>query len=461
MTKKTVQQQMRAELADKYIFEQAKSYAFQYMDEIAERPVFPSEEAIAQLSAFDQDLPESPQCGSGILQQLHLYGAPATVAQTGGRYFGFVNGNVIPTSLAARWMADTWDQNAGLYVISPLAAKLEEVCQRWLVELLGLPSATVAGLVGGTSIATLCGLAAARYSILQKLDWDVNLKGLCGAPALRVIASEQAHGTVFKALALLGIGREQIELVPADEQGRIDAAQLPKLDSRTLLILQAGNVNTGAFDNFRKLCTDARQAGAWVHIDGAFGLWAAASSSKKHLTDGIELADSWSVDGHKTLNTPYDCGMILCRHPQALVTAMQASGSYIQFSEQRDGMLFGPDMSRRARSIELWAALKSLGKTGVEQLIDGLCDRAAQFAEQLQQNGFNILNEVVFNQVLLACDSATETESTLEQVQRSGVLWCGGSTWNGEPAIRISVCSWATTSADVSACVEGFIKAKK
>lgn len=461
MTRKTVHRQMRAELADKYIFEQAKTYAFQYMDEVAERPVFPSAEAIAQLSAFDEDLPEAPQSGSGILQQLHLYGAPATVAQTGGRYFGFVNGNVIPASLAARWLADSWDQNAGLYVISPIAAKLEEVCQRWLVELLGLPDATVAGLVGGTSVATLCGLAAARYSILEKLDWDVNVKGLCGAPTFRVVASEQAHGTVFKALALLGIGREQIELIPADAQGRIEAALLPELDSHTLLILQAGNVNTGAFDDFQQLCSKARQAGAWVHIDGAFGLWAAASRSKQHLTCGIELADSWSVDGHKTLNTPYDCGIILCRHPQALVSAMQASGAYIQFSEQRDGMLFGPDMSRRARSIELWAALKSLGKSGVEQLIDGLCERAAEFAAQLQQNGFNLLNEVVFNQVLLACDSAQQTETTLANIQRSGVLWCGGSNWNGEPAIRISVCSWATTSADISACVAEFIKAKK
>jgi len=456
----TIHERMRDEISSKAIFEQAKTYAYEYMDEVHQRTVFPDDQAVQQLESFDEPLPDFPQSGEEILRHLNEFGSPATVAQTGGRYFGFVNGNVIPTALAARWLSDTWDQNAGLYVMSPIASKLEQVCKRWLTELFNLPRSTVAALVGGTSIATFCGLAAARYTILERLGWDVNAKGLFGAPYFRVVVSEQAHGTVFKALALLGIGRDILEIVPADSQGRLDVSQLPALDSQTLLILQAGNVNTGAFDAFEEICKQANEAEAWVHIDGAFGLWAAASRNKEQLTHGIELADSWAVDGHKTLNTPYDCGVILCRHPEALVAAMQATGSYIQLSDEYDGMLYGPDMSRRARSVELWASLKYLGRNGVEQLVDEMCARAVQFGEQLGRNGFRVLNEVVFNQVLVACETAEQTEAALEHLQRSGVCWCGGTIWQGAPAIRISVCSWATTEDDVATCVQAFEAAR-
>ena len=456
----TIHDLMRHDIAYKKLFEQAKSYALAYMDEAPYRRVFPDPETIAGLAVFDEPMPEAHQSGEDILRQLDQYGSPATVSQIGGRYFGFVNGGVIPTALAARWISDAWDQNPALYVISPVAAKLEHICQQWITELLGLPKGTVAGLVGGTSVATLCGLAAARYALLKRMGWDVNTRGMAGAPALRVVASEQAHGTVFKALALLGFGREQIEMAPADGHGRMDVSRIPYLNAHTLLILQAGNVNTGAFDAFEDICRTADNAGAWVHVDGAFGLWAAASRQRNHLTRGVEHADSWSVDGHKTLNTPYDCGIILCRDPEALVTAMQASGAYIQFSDERDGMLYGPDMSRRARSVELWAALKFLGKEGVAQLIDGLCDRAGQFAELLGQQDFRVLNDVVFNQVLIAGESAAETEATLTGVQESGVCWCGGTTWKGQPAIRISVCSWATSSDDVIASVDAFVEAR-
>jgi glutamate/tyrosine decarboxylase-like PLP-dependent enzyme len=457
----TIQEQMRAQIADKALFEQAKSYAYAYMDEVCNRTVFPAQDAIQNLVIFDEPLPESPQPGADILHLLNEYGSPATVAQTGGRYFGFVNGNVIPTALAARWLSDTWDQNPALYVISPVVAQLEQVCEQWLVDLLGLPNETVAGFVGGTSIATMCGLAAARQAILKRLDWDVNANGLFGAPPFRVAVSEQAHGTVFKALALLGLGKDRIERVPGDAQGRLDVSQMPALDSRTLLILQAGNVNTGAFDAFAEICEQANRAGAWVHVDGAFGLWAAASRNRRYLTQGIEKADSWSVDGHKTLNTPYDCGIVLCKHRDALVAAMQASGSYIQNSEERDGMLYVPDMSRRARAVELWASLRYLGRTGVEELVDGLCDRASQFAEQLRREGFRIFNDVVFNQVLVACETPAQTRTTMENIQQSGECWCGGTVWGGEPAIRISVCSWATTSDAVDRSVKAFVKARE
>jgi glutamate/tyrosine decarboxylase-like PLP-dependent enzyme len=396
-----------------------------------------------------------------ILKLLDDYGSPATVAQAGGRYFGFVCGSSIPAALAARWLSDIWDQNPALNVLSPTVAKLEQVCEQWVRDLLALPSETVAGFVSGTSIATMCGLAAGRYTILRNHGWDVNEDGLFGAPPIRVVVSQQAHGSVFKALALLGLGRKRIELIPADSEGRLDVAYLPKLDSNTLVILQAGNVNSGSFDDFEQICALARPAGAWVHIDGAFGLWAAASPTKKHLTKGIEKADSWSVDGHKTLNTPYDCGIILCKNRDALVASMQATGAYIQYSDARDNMLYTPDMSRRARAVELWATLRFLGRTGITELVDGLCDRATEFAEQLAANGFHILNEVAFNQVLVACDTPAETQATLAGIQASGECWCGGTNWQGKPAIRISVCSWATTPDDIARSVQAFIKARE
>jgi glutamate/tyrosine decarboxylase-like PLP-dependent enzyme len=456
----SIRETMFAQVADKMLFEQAKSYAYAYMDEVRRRRVFPDGEAIEKLTVFDEPLPQHPQPATEILKRLDAYGSPATVGQTGGRYFGFVNGNAVPIALAARWLSDIWDQNPALYVISPTVAKLEQVCEQWVRDILGLPSETAAGLVSGTSIATVCGLAAGRYEILKNQGWHVNEDGLFDAPPIRVVVSQQAHGTVFKALALLGLGRNRVELVPADSEGRLDATCLPKLDSSTLVILQAGNVNSGSFDDFEQVCGLAQSAGAWVHIDGAFGLWAAASPNKKHLTKGIEKADSWSVDGHKTLNTPYDCGIVLCKNRDALAASMQATGAYIQYSENRDGMLYTPDMSRRARAVELWATLRFLGRMGVAELVDGLCERATQFAKQLAENGFRVLNEVVFNQVLVACDTPAETEATLAGIQTSGECWCSGTNWQNKPAIRISVCSWATTSDDIKRSVQAFITAR-
>ncbi len=455
-----IQEKMFAQLAERAIFEHAKTYAFDYMDTVANRTVVPTQEAIDRLTVFDEPLPKEPQIGEAMLQMLHEIGSPATVAQTGGRYFGFVNGNAVPTAVAARWLTDIWDQNPALYVISPIVAKLEQVCERWATQLLGLPSETVAGIVSGTSIATMCGLAAGRYALLKKAGWDVNQDGLFGAPPIRVVLSEQSHGTVFKALALLGLGRNRVELVPADDQGRIDVDKMPELDNNTLLILQAGNVNSGAFDDFNRACDLAQQADAWVHIDGAFGLWAAASPNLSHLTSGIEKADSWSTDGHKTLNTPYDCAMILCKDRHALVASMQATGNYIQYSEQRDSMLYTPDMSRRARAVELWATLRFLGEQGLAEMLEGLCAGAQMFEEQLSAAGFRMLNDVVFNQVMIAADTPEDTMAILAAVQNSGECWCGGSQWQGEPVIRISVCSWATTADDVARSVAAFVTAR-
>lgn len=457
----TLFETLRQQNADKAIYEQVVGYAFDYLDTVYDRPVFPAGTAIAQLNTFDEPLPEHPQDITEILKILHEVGSPATVAQGGGRYFGFVNGGVIPGAVAARWLADVWDQNSALHVMSPIAAKLEQLCEHWLVALLGLPEGTAAGFVSGTSTATMVGLLAGRNVILQKQGWEVSERGLFGAPPIRVVMSEQSHGTVRKALAIVGIGRDNIEWVPADAQGRFDASALPELDDNTLMILQAGNVNSGAFDPFAEICTAAQQAGSWVHIDGAFGLWAAASEQTKHLTEGIALADSWSVDAHKTLNAPYDSGIVLCKDRAAMVGALQATGAYMQFSDERDGMLYVPEMSRRARSIELWALLKNLGRQGVDALIAQLCDRARQFEAELRGQGFRILNDVVFNQVIVACDDEALTQQTLVNIQQSGECWCGSSKWNGEFIIRISVCSWATTPEDVRRSVQAFVDARQ
>lgn len=460
MTKNTLQRQMQKEMVDKEIFNQVKDYAFDYADKALERNVYPTDEAIDKLNIFDEQLPDESGNPKEILEQLHKFGSPSTVAQIGGRYFGLVNGGVIPTALAAKWLNDFWDQNTPLYVTSPITSKLESIVENWLKQIFNLPESTVAGFVSGTSMAILCGLAAARFKIYQRLNWDINAKGLVGAPKIRIVAGKQAHGTVLKAVALLGLGKDNIEWVGVNAQGQIIPDEIPTLNDKTILILQAGNVNSGSFDSFNEICDKAKNTNAWVHIDGAFGLWAAGSNKLKYLTDGIEKADSWSVDGHKTLNTPYDCGIVLCRDREALVSALQATGSYIVYGENRDGMLYTPEMSRRARAVELWATMKYLGKQGIGELVLGLHNRAKQFASELSENRFQILNDVVFNQVLVACENDLETEETLKNLQEMRECWCGGSLWFNKKVIRISVCSWATTEEDVTRSVLSFVKAR-
>jgi glutamate/tyrosine decarboxylase-like PLP-dependent enzyme len=394
------------------------------------------------------------------LDFINKYGSPATISQIGGRYYGFVNGSVVPAALAARYLSDFWDQNTPLYVTSPVVSKLETVVEQWLIALFDLPIDTVAGFVSGTSMAIFCGLAAARWRIYERMNYDVNAKGLINAPRIRIVTGEHAHGTVLKAIALLGLGYKNIEWVEVNGQGQIIPKNIPELDERTILILQAGNVNSGSFDDFENICDKAEAANAWVHIDGAFGLWAAATRDLKHLTKGIEKANSWSVDGHKTLNTPYDNGIVLCSDQEALVSALQATGSYIVYSENRDGMHYTPEMSRRARVVELWAAMKYLGKEGMDQMIYGLHQRAVQFAEELSKiGGFTVLNDVVFNQVVVRCDSDEITKETITKIQDLRECWVGGSKWFGKEVIRISVCSWATTEDDVTRSVESFRRA--
>jgi glutamate/tyrosine decarboxylase-like PLP-dependent enzyme len=458
-----LREKMQREQRLKEIFKQAQSYAFDYADKALQRNVYPSDQAITELDMFVEELPENSGDAESILKQLHRYGSPASVAQTGGRYFGFVNGGILPVTLATKWLTDFWDQNTALQVMSPITAKLEEVCEHWLKQLFGLPESTVAGFVSGTSSAIFCGLAAARYRIYKNHQWDFNQQGHNGAPPIRIIAGRQTHGAVVKAIALLGFGLDNIEWVEADNQGRIIPKKMPTLDNSCIVLLQAGNVNSGSFDPFQQICDAANAVNAWVHIDGAFGLWAGGTVQLKHLTEGMEKAHSWSVDGHKTLNTPYDSGILLCRDQEALVTALQATGAYLTscYSESRDGMLYTPEMSRRARAIELWAALKYLGRSGVDELVVGMHQRANEFAEQLKDAGFEILNDVVFNQVIVSpSDDEAITQSIMDAIQQSGECWVGGSLWDGKKVIRISVCSWVTTPEDISRSVQAFIQAR-
>lgn len=439
----------------------ATARAQAYLEAAPDRRVAPSTDAVAGLDRFREPLPESVGDAHSVLAMLDEVGSPGTMAQVGGRFFGLVNGGVVPAGLAARMLADAWDQNAVLHTVSPTNAVIEETCQAWLCELLGLPEQTVAGFVSGTSMAIVCGLAAARWRLCERAGYDVNAGGLAGAPALRIVTGRHAHSTVLKAVALLGFGTHNIEWADVDDQGRLDPVSLPDLDERTILILQAGNVNSGAFDPIRECVERGHAAGAWTHVDGAFGLWAAASASLAHLTDGHELADSWSVDGHKTLNTPYDNGISLCADPEAMVAALQNSADYIMYSGQRDGMLYTPEMSRRARAVDLWATLRYLGREGVDRLVSSLHERALQFREELVGAGFEVINEVVFNQVMIRVGDQAATDAFVGDVQASGEAWVGASSWFGEPIVRVSVCSWMTAPDDVRRAVAAFSSARK
>ena len=454
---KTIQESMLSEMKSESVFLKAHQHALNYLSTAFERNVYPSPEALKDLSKFEEAMPVESGSANEIIDLLNQYGSPATVTHIGGRYFGFVNGGVIPASLAAKNLSIFWDQNTGLQVLSPIASKLEVVVEKWLIELFGLPAETVAGFVSGTSMANFCGLAAARYRILKNQNWDVTEKGLFDAPKIRVVTGRHAHSTVLKAISLNGLGKSNIEWVDVDEQGRIIPESIPPLDNQTILILQAGNVNSGSFDNFKEICERARSNGAWIHIDGAFGLWARATQNLNYLTEGIEFADSWAVDGHKTLNTPYDSGIILCRDKDALASALHMSGGYIIAGTERDGMFYTPEMSRRARVVELWAALKYLGTNGIDEMIEGFHDRAIQFANGIKKiAGFQLINDVVFNQVLLRCDSDETTDRTIANIQEQRECWVGGSTWNGKKVIRVSICSWATTEKDIERSLASF-----
>jgi glutamate/tyrosine decarboxylase-like PLP-dependent enzyme len=441
------------------VLSRAARAAAEYLDGIDRRPVPPAAEAVEALSALCGPLPESSSSPEEVLDLLHSIGSPATVTTAGGRYFGFVIGSCLPASLAASWLVSAWDQNAGLRVQSPTSAVLEETALDWVRQIFGLPEDCGGAVVTGATLANFSGLAAARHALLTRAGWDVENDGLFGAPPITVVVGEEVHASVIKALGMLGLGRRRVVRVPVDGQGRMRADALPHLDDRTILCLQAGNVNTGAFDPAAALCPAAREAGAWVHVDGAFGLWAAASPAYRLLTHGFELADSWATDGHKWPNIGYDCGVVLVREPAALKAAMTIQAAYLHQTEHREPSHYNPELSRRARGVELWAGLRSLGRTGMAEIVERTSSHARRFAEGLRNAGYDVLNDVVINQVLVSFGSPEKTLRTVARLQAEGTCWCGSTVWQGHTAVRISVSSWATTADDVDRSLAVMLKA--
>jgi len=387
--------------------------------------------------------------------------SPATVARAGGRYSGFVTGGALPATLAAQYLAAAWDQNSFSFTSSPALACLEAAALTWVKQSLGLPAGAEGALVTGATLANFTCLAAARNRVLAQQGWDADRDGLFGAPPVTVVVGEEAHSTLFKVLSMLGLGRERVVRVPADGQGRLRADALPQIAGPVILCLQAGNVNSGAFDPAEAAIAWARETGAWVHVDGAFGLWALAAPELEHLAAGFRAADSWATDAHKWLNVPYDCGLALVRDPEALGRAMSLTAAYLPATTRREAFVFTPDSSRRARAVEVWAALKSLGRSGLAEKIARNCRQARRLAEGLKAGGVEILNDVALNQVVAAFGDDARTQRVIAAVQADGTCWCGGTNWQGRGAMRISVSSWATTDDDIERSLAAILEAQR
>ncbi|KVD65413.1 pyridoxal-dependent decarboxylase [Burkholderia ubonensis] len=426
--------------------------AHAYLTSVDTRRVFPDAAALANLAAFDEPLPERGKPADDVLRLLDGAGSPATVASNGPNYFGFVIGAALPAAAAAERLMLAWDQCASSFDNSPVAATIERQAARWVVDALDLPRDSAVGFGTSATACTLVAIAAARRALLARKGWDFEGDGLIGAPEVKVVISALAHITVKKALRVLGFGMKRIVVAPVDAHGRIDPDRLPPLDDMTIFCMQAGEVNTGEFDPFAVLIPRAKAAGAWVHVDGAFGLWARVSS-KAALTDGIDGADSWTTDGHKWLNTPYDGAMVICRDADALAVAMNAAAAYS--SAERDAQMnLNLEFSRRARGIPIWAALRALGRDGVAAMIDRHCALASRVATGLRAAGYDVLSRVVLNQVLVRAATDAQTVAIREAAQASGEVWFGPTVWQGRPAFRISVSSWRTEEAHVDRLVD-------
>jgi glutamate/tyrosine decarboxylase-like PLP-dependent enzyme len=432
--------------------------AKEYMASLDDSPVFPGKSALENLTRLDVPLQEEPIDAADVLSVLNEIGSPATVRSTGGRYFGFVIGGSLPAAMGAKWLATAWDQNGGLTVTSPIASALESITGKWLLQLFGLPLESGFGFVTGDTMANFTALAAARHAVLQKAGWDTEAKGLFNSPEIDVLVGGEVHVSILKALSMLGLGRDRVSRIPVDDQGRMIPAKVTATDRPTIICTQAGNVNTGSFDDTAAICA-MRGTNTWVHVDAAFGLWAAASRQKRNLVKGIEVADSWATDAHKWLNVPYDSGIVFVRDRSALYAAMSASpAAYLPDHASREPMHYVPEISREARGIPVWAALKSLGTKGLEAMIDRNCRQAEQFAAALTAAGYTVLNEVVLNQVLVQFGDAARTQQVIRAIQEDGVCWCGGTVWQGKPAMRISVSGWRTTDEDVRRSIGSIIR---
>ena len=441
------------------LLEDAARRAARYLDSLATRSVAPPAAAVARLDALDTSMPATSTDAAAVLARLDDLVGPATMAMAGPRFFGFVIGGALPVTVAANWLATAWDQNAALATATPGVSRIEAIALTWLKDLFGLPASTQGAFVTGATMANFTALAAARHRVLMQAGWQVEAEGLFGAPPITVIVGEEAHPTLIKSLGLLGLGRKRVVRVPVDGQGRMRADRLPRLAGPTILCLQAGNLNTGAFDPLTDLCAAAREAGAWCHVDGAFGLWARASGRLAPLAAGLELADSWATDAHKWLNVPYDSGVAFVREPGALPAAMAITAEYLPAGDgARNPADFTPELSRRARGVEVWAALAALGRSGLAEMFDRNCRGARRFAAGLAAANYEILNDVVLNQVLVSFGAPQITERVVEAVQADGTCWCGRTVWQGRTALRISVCSWATTDEDVEASLAAILR---
>lgn len=440
----------------------ASNYVSNYRESTSQQKVAPSINADQLRVALGGPLGRAGEDPERVLEQLIAGAEPGIVASTGPRYFGFVTGGALDAATAADIIATGWDQSAFNFIMSPASAVVEEVVGSWLKQLLGLPEQVSFGLVTGGQAANTVALAAARHRVLAEENWDVERNGLTGAPPLRVVASEERHVTIDRALRLLGMGTDSVVAVPSGKNGVIDvdalAAALGANRGPTIVCLQAGNVNTGGCDNLRTACEIARAHRAWSHVDGAFGLWAAASPTTRHLVDGIELADSWAVDGHKWLNVPYDSGYVFCAQPAAHRASMRFSAAYLvghgDDEVVRAPSDYVPESSRRARGFATWAALKELGSDGVANLVEQCCSHARYFADKLSSiDGVTVANNVVLNQVLVHFGTDNRTLRVIDSVQREGTCWMGGTTWRGQCYMRISVSNWSTTKSDVDRSV--------
>ncbi|MGH9929617.1 MAG: pyridoxal phosphate-dependent decarboxylase family protein [Pyrinomonadaceae bacterium] len=440
------------------LLENTAQRAISYLEGLGDRSVAPTAEAVAKLAILHEPLNNEPTSPEQVIDLLDEVCSPATMAMAGARFFGFVIGGSLPVTLAANWLAGAWDQNSGLFTPTPATAQLEQVALNWLLDLFKLPPDCGGAFVTGATMANFSALAAARHDLLKRAGWNVETDGLFGAPQITVVVGEEAHPTLFKSLGLLGLGRKRVVKVPVDSQGRMRADAIPSLSGPTIVCTQAGNVNTGACDPFAEICERAHAVGAWVHVDGAFGLWTTTTPATAPLASGMSSADSWATDFHKWLNVPYDSGIALVRDAEALRAAMAISADYLPTSEFRNPSDFTPELSRRARGVEVWAALRALGRQGVAELVERNCRQARRFAEGLQAAGFKVLNDVVLNQVLVAFGDAETTNRVVTELQTEGTCWCGVTVWQGQTAMRISVSSWATTDADVERSLEAMVR---
>lgn len=441
-----------------HLIDQFAQKAKKYLDMQDVDHVYPPQSAIDNLEKLDTILQQESVDASEVLNLLDDIGSPATVKNTGGRYYGFVTGGSLPAAMCAKLLATVWDQNGGLTIMSPVSSALEEITGKWLLQIFGLPQECGYGFVTGDTMANFTALASARHAVLRHAGWNVEANGLFQAPEITVIIGEEAHVSVLKALSMLGLGRDRVIRVPVDAQGRMIANKIPSINGPSIICTQAGNVNTGAFDPVEDICDKVKDQNAWVHVDAAFGLWAAASDEKKYLVRGIELADSWATDAHKWLNVPYDSGVVFVRDKEALFAAMSTTAAYIPTAGIREPLQHVPEMSRQARSIPVWAALKSLGKKGLAEMIEANCRHAKQFADALTSEGFTVLNDVVLNQVLVSFGDDSVTQEVIRRVQAEGVCWCGGTVWQGKTAMRISVSCWKTTEEDVQRSLQSIIR---